>query len=718
MNPSLRTSSLLITAALLLHLTPTTTHTTEQQRFTLQTYDDFAPGENPTTTLTADGTLLPAPLPTPLAEPTAENIWAILPEADKHWIGTGTDGRLYLLNGKNLEATEKFQENFIHSIVRRQSGKINLATSPDGKIYELRGKDKPAVIFDPKAKYIWSMVCDAQDNLYIATGTDGIIYKLNPQNQSEIYYDSDETHIRTLALDPQGRLLAGSANSGYLYLIPAKDTAVVLAATGLQEVNSIAVAPPDLIYFSANATPQQPSTNQSPNQNQTPQNSFPTTPRPQFFQTRPTNPSPTTPRPDRQSSQQKASHLYALHLPTLYPHKIWESDDTIFTLTHHQDTLYIGTGPAGYLYTYTPTTRSINRLLKLPSESITHILPLNPQSWLIATNNPPRLYTLDPNTPHTPHTYTSPILDAQIHSQWGHLKIHGSPTITARTRSGNTPTPDKSWHPWTPTQNGRITSPPARYIQFELTRPPHTSLHRIDLYYLNKNIPPQISQFHILPPNVAFNLIPNSPTSPQSVTPDQLLNYLTTPPSSSSTPKPETNRFQPEERRGLRTALWKASDPNGDKLRFTLHFQKADDPTPHLLAEKINETLFSWDTAGWPDGRYRLILTATDEPSNYKTNALTTTATSEIFYVDNTPPTIRVNRISPESIEFTIEEEASEITSVTTSTDGHEFLPAPPNDHIIDTPRETFTVTRDKGKPLFIRAEDACGNISSRFIEP
>jgi hypothetical protein len=698
-------SALILNLLLILHTPPT--QAVEQQRFTLDSYEDFAQGENTTTTLTATGTLTPAPTLTPLAEISAENLWAIVPDGDKHWIGTGSEGRLYLLTGKNTEATEKFQENFIHAIIRRQSGKINVATSPDGKIYELRGKDKPQVIFDPKAKYIWAMVCDKNDNLYIATGTDGIIYKLNPQNQSEIYYDSDETHIRTLAIDSQDRLFAGSANSGYLYHITAKDTAAVLAATGLQEVNSIVIADEHTLYFAAITSPQQ-----SQQQNQPP------SPPPPPSTQRNNSPSSSRPSSSLRSDNQrnKNAHLYSLDLRTLYPKKIWETEETIFTLALHNNILYIGTGPNGYLYTYAPATQAINRLTKFPAESITHILPTAAAPWIIGANNPTRLYHLNFN-PSTSHIYTSQVFDAQIHSTWGQLRIHGSPTITTRTRSGNTPTPDKSWYPWTPTQNTSIQSPPARYIQFEATLPAGTQIDRIDLHYLNQNIAPQISQFTLFPPNVGFKPIPNPPQNPQPATTDQLFNYLSSTPSPPQS-KPDTTRYQPEERRGLRTALWKASDPNGDNLHYTLHFRKTEETNSHLLTEKITDTLFSWDTSGWPDGRYLLTLTASDEPSNYKDKALSTTATSEPFYVDNTAPIIRINRIESDAIEFTVEEEASEIHTVTYSHNGSEFLHAPPIDGIIDSRRETFRVPREKDKPTFLRAEDYNGNSSSRLVEP
>ena len=59
-----------------------------------------------------------------------------------------------------------------------------------------------------------------------------------------------------------------------------------------------------------------------------------------------------------------------------------------------------------------------------------------------------------------------------------------------------------------------------------------------------------------------------------------------------------------------------------------------------LLKDKIAETLYLWDSTAFPDGDYRLRVTASDAPGNPPADALTTSMESDPFLIDNTPPSI------------------------------------------------------------------------------
>jgi ligand-binding sensor domain-containing protein len=92
------------------------------------------------------------------------------------------------------------------------------ATSPDGKVYKIEnGAAKE--FFDPKAKYIWSLVFDKQGRLLVGTGDKGIIYRVTPDGKGSPFYDTDETHIISMAVDRDGNLIAGGDPKGYIYRI-------------------------------------------------------------------------------------------------------------------------------------------------------------------------------------------------------------------------------------------------------------------------------------------------------------------------------------------------------------------------------------------------------------------------------------------------------------------------------------------------------------------
>ena len=87
-------------------------------------------------------------------------------------------------------------------------------------------------------------------------------------------------------------------------------------------------------------------------------------------------------------------------------------------------------------------------------------------------------------------------------------------------------------------------------------------------------------------------------------------------------------------------ARWLASDPNGDALIYTVEIRGEDETEWKPLKEKLGEKYFSWDSTAFPDGEYRLRVTASDAPANPPAEALTARAESDIFVIDNTPPRI------------------------------------------------------------------------------
>jgi hypothetical protein len=87
-------------------------------------------------------------------------------------------------------------------------------------------------------------------------------------------------------------------------------------------------------------------------------------------------------------------------------------------------------------------------------------------------------------------------------------------------------------------------------------------------------------------------------------------------------------------------ARWLASDPNGDTLIYTVEIRGVNETEWKPLKERLTEKYLSWDATAFPDGDYRLRVTASDAPSNPPAEALTAQLVSAPFTIDNTPPKI------------------------------------------------------------------------------
>ena len=54
----------------------------------------------------------------------------------------------------------------------------------------------------------------------------------------------------------------------------------------------------------------------------------------------------------------------------------------------------------------------------------------------------------------------------------------------------------------------------------------------------------------------------------------------------------------------------------------------------------MREHYYSWDSTAYPDGQYRVRVTASDAPSNTPEQSLTSSRESDLFLIDNTAPEI------------------------------------------------------------------------------
>jgi hypothetical protein len=688
---------------------------TEPTRVVLDSYADFATGLNRSTTLSEDGFLEVAPLVTSLAELKADQIWSILPRSEGvYLVGTSPEGKLFqVLAGGQVLEVHKFEGTHLYALAKNAKGEVFVAVSPEGKIYKLSANEKPQLYFDTKQKYVWDLVIDKAGVMYAATGIEGKVYKITGAGKGDVFYDTDEVHLRSLALDEAGQLWMGSAETGLLYRVSPKGEAVVMASTGRQEVNRIAVGTNGEIYFAATglAKPAAPITKPPAAAGAA---SLPSV-MPPLSGEGGADPAASV-LGGRPGSGLRASgegsQLWKLEASG-FAEVIWATKETILTLDARDKGVYAGTASEGYQYRINGRGRA-TRLLKVEGAALSATAFLSSERWLAGASNPAALFLVGGNRAE-PGVYESRVVDSGLFARWGTVRVQGQGRFEARTRSGNTPKPDKSWHGWVPVQEEQSKSPAARFLQVEV-RLNQGSVDRVELVYLPRNVAPKLDQIEILPPGYGYLPIMPPPVLPQAKSPEQLLNQSSS--TSMETAFRPQVRFQPIVSRGLRTVTWRALDPNGDDLRYTVSYRAAGSQVWRVLDKDIEEAVSSWDTSGWPDGDYYLKILASDALANAPSEVKTDELESKLFTVDNTAPKIQILTRSATQTVFTVTDEASGLQHVTVSKDGKEFQPVRPFDGILDSRSERFEVMLGKSDVLFIRAEDQAGNVSSALAEP
>ena len=167
------------------------------------------------------------------------------------------------------------------------------------------------------------------------------------------------------------------------------------------------------------------------------------------------------------------------------------------------------------------------------------------------------------------------------------------------------------------------------------------------------------------------------------------------------------------------TLTWQADDPNNDQLLYSVYVKATDEQEWHLLKDKLRQTNYTIEPGSLPDGKYIAKLVASDEESNPPELARKAELLSAPFWVDNTPPEVRVLRQNVSNGEtevvFEVEDSTSPLRSAETSLDGKEWQNILSDDGIVDSRKETFTVRLSKldaGEHVVsLRAFDTAGNL-------
>jgi outer membrane protein assembly factor BamB len=663
-------------------------------------YRDFEKGNLKNLSIRSDGRLSLAPKTTEVYDSSTSYLWALARDSRGNLYTAGGPGaKLFRIapNGK-AEKIAEFDALEIHAIAIDSHDRIYAATSPDGRIYRVDANGKSSQFYDPKQKYIWSMLCDAADNLYIATGDQGEVHRVTPSGKGEVFFKSDETHARSLAFDRDGDLIVGTEPGGLVIRVSPKGEGFVLYQMPKREVTALAIGPGNEIYAAAVGSKTA---------------ALPIAPLP------PARPAGVIGLPGAPAPAPAAAPLTIPGGSDVYrittqrsPERLWTgAQDIVYALALDPDGhLLIGSGNKGDLYRV--ETRTLySTLVSFPVAEVTALLTAKDGSLYAATGNVGKVYRVGPGLEHE-GSIESDVFDTGGFSVWGRLSgagdLHGG-KFSLAARSGNLDRPQQNWSAWSQPiegfDGGRLTVPSARFIQFRatLTAPAgdtaSPTLDSVEAAYLRQNVPPKIDQIEIAPPNYKF------PAPVETLTLSSPLTLSL--PALGSAPPARANldvnspTITPSltYSKGAQGVRWSASDDNGDALIFTVEIRGEKETAWKLLKDKVHEKYFSFDSNAFPDGDYRIRITASDAPSNTPENALETQEESDPFTIDNSPPHITNLRAAGNVIEWHAADDLSTIRRAEYSVDGGDWTVVDPVTRLSDSQALDYKLTLTNLKP-------------------
>jgi sugar lactone lactonase YvrE len=705
-------------------------------------YADFEKGVIKNLSLRSDGLLTLAPASRELFDSTSAYLWALAQDSKGIlYAGGGANAKVFRIppdgKGKVLAELDALQ---VQALAVDAKDRVYAATAPDGKVYRIAANGKPEVFYDPKAKYIWALAFDRSGDLLVATGDPGGVHRVTADGKGKVFFPCDETHIRSMALDAQGNLIVGTDPGGLVLRVTPAGESFVLYQMARKEVTAVAIAHDGTIYAAgvgnksggggSSATALAPPPTVAPVTIGPPGSAAPGGAQ--------RSPTPSAAVAGPPSGVSGGSEVYRID-PSGVPLKIWSnSQDVVYAIAFDASgRVLLGTGNKGSIYRI-ESPSLYTALLTAPATQVTAFLMGSGGRLYAAAGNVGKLYEIGPEL-EKEGTIESDTFDATIFSLWGRLsfeaKLNGG-HVSLQTRSGNVDQPSKYWSPWSAAiavpEGQRVVSPASRFVQWKATlmgdgAAGHSpELESVDLAYLPKNLQPSVEEIEMAPANYKFP----APSVPPSTTPASLslppLGRTSSPASplfsldsgSSTTSTPAMQYVK-----GQRGARWLAADPNGDSMVYSVEIRGAKETRWKPLKDKVMEKYFSFDTTAFPDGEYRLRITASDSPSNPPAEALSNSLVSDPFTIDNTPP--RITGLTGAAtggklrVRWRAADALNNVTKAEYSLDGGDWTLAAPVTKLSDSMELDYDLTLDAGPgehTVAVRVQDDFDNQASEKV--
>jgi len=609
---------------------------------------DFEKGTLHKLSLSSEGRLTPAPVVHEIYDPSVSFLWAIARDSKGNlYAGGGSVGssksKLIVVNPAGQAKTLADLDGMaIQAIAVDKQDRVYAATSPDGKVYRVDPAGRAEVFYDPHSKYIWALAFSSSGDLFVATGDQGEIHRVTANGTGSVFYRTEEAHVRSLAVDAKDNLIAGTDPSGLVLRITPAAQGFVLYETPKREITTVAVAADGTVYAAGTGT-KAPATAPPPPQRQAQAGAGAgavTLVIQNGASGRSGAAPPVTAGGGAPSAVPGGSEIYRVQ-PDGYARRIWTNPlDVVYALAFDaQGKVIAGTGNRGNIYRL-DSDQTYTRLVNLTAAQVTGFATGTNGRLYAVTGNIGEIFSIGPER-ESSGTLESDVMDAGAFSYWGRITSQraGSGAVAFETRSGNVSRAQKDWSPWAKLAGDRVASPAARFLQYRATVSGAAELYDVTAAYEMKNVAPVIEAVESTPANYKFPA-PVAAAPPGSPA-------LTLPPLGRTNPTPAPRVASDTgaspaltSAKGYIGARWLASDENGDTLTFNIEIRGEHETVWKPLHENLREHYYSWDSTAFPDGKYRVRVTASDAPSNTPEQTLTSSREGDLFLIDNTAPEI------------------------------------------------------------------------------
>ena len=671
--------------------------------WTVETYPQFDAGDATSAFITSAGELRPG-WDTKRTALEGDAVWASLRLADGSvLLGSDAGGAIYRVSGDASKKVVSLPGAIaVVSLTQTTDGSVWAGAMPGNKVFKIdvAGGKATAGPMLKDVETVWSLASSG-NTVYAGTGPSGKLYAI-AGGTARAVFDTDDKRITAITVTTDGGVWFGTSERAIVFRYDPKDgKARAMADFAGNEVSALApyrdgvvVAANDLVDAPTpiGKTTTQLETVEKPTAAKGQATKLPDA------GTKPgadKDPPPITDLGRKGAKKGKGAlfrigsdgRLDQLHALTA----------TYFTaVAVGNDTVYAGAADKGRIY-MVDSEGSVGTAFDVDERSVSQLW-FEKNLLAFATDDAAAAYRSTGRASQA--RYVSDVLDAKAVSRFGKLTWASQGKIKLETRSGNTAKPGVGWSEWqTPGQivklgggsdGGKIVSPPGRYLQWRVALEDDNSrVRKVTGYYVPQNQATQVQEATV-----------------------ELATTEKTPTLKDSAAKPRSPVLK---------LKWKVENPDSDVTTYTLEARRDGEANWRPIStgkDPLTAITWDWNTETYPDGWYRVRVTASDAAANSPDRALTSSALTTMFAIDNARPTINALTVTYPKAQARASDAIGTISEMAFSVDDGPWQLGTTVDGLYDDSTEDLRVDLPANlargtHTLAMRVADASGNVGS-----
>ncbi len=675
--------------------------------WTVESYPQWDAGDATSAFITSAGELRPG-WDTRRTALEGDAVWSSLRLADGSvLLGSDAGGAIFRLAG---DASKKLVNLpgaiAVVALAQTADGTVWAGAMPGNKLWKIDVAAGKAVATAPLGKdkdveTVWSLAA-AGNTVYAGTGPSGKLFAVTGGAAKEVF-DTDDKRITALAVTGDGAVWLGTSDRALVFRFdPKLGKARAMADFAGNEVSSLAAFRDGVVAAANDLAEQPPATGKTPAQVEAaekPNAAKGQVAKPPEVGTKPgadKDPVPVTDLGRKGAKKGKGAlfrigkdgRLDQLHALT----------QTYFTsvAVAPDGAVYAGAADKGRIY-MVETDDSVATAFDVDERSVSQLWF---ESNLIGFTTDDAAAAYRATGRASQARYVSDVLDTKAVSRFGKLSWSATGKVKLETRTGNTAKPGVGWSEWqAPTQGGKlgggneggkVASPGGRYLQFRIALEDDAArVRRVTSYYV-----PQ-----------------NQPTTVQDVSVEI----------ATKEPLPTLKDSAAKPRSPILRVKWKIENPDGDDTTYTLEARRDGEANWRPIQTgktPLTQTSWEWNTETYPDGWYRVRVTASDAAANSPDRALTSSQTTTMFAIDNTRPLIDALSVTYPRAQARATDALSTLSEMAFSVDDGPWQLGTSGDGLFDDLTEDLRIELPTGlsrgtHTLAVRVADAAGNVGS-----